>query len=140
MQQAARSSQAHDTILYEITLVSRRGEHHIIQTFEIEDICGSMAPVYTRQFEKLFPLTKPSEIPHTSGAIDILIGNSYAPLHPKKKYISQGLVLYESQFSTGKVLGGAHVRVNETISISAGAHRCAKARFRNVRISRQVKY
>ena len=129
----------HDTMLYEITLVSRKGEHHVIQAFEIEDICGSMAPVNTKQFAKLFPSTKPSEISRPSGAIDILIGNNYAPLHPDKKYISQGLVLYESQFGTGKVLGGAHVRVNETVSISAGAHRCAKARVRNVRISRQVK-
>ena len=40
----------HDTMLYEITIVSRKGEHHVIQAFEIEDICGSMTPVKTKQF------------------------------------------------------------------------------------------
>ena len=40
----------HDTMLYKITLVSRRDEHHNIQAFEIDDICGSMVSVNTTQF------------------------------------------------------------------------------------------
>ena len=129
----------HDTMLYEITIVSRKGEHHVIQAFEIEDICGSMTPVNTKQFAKLFPSTKPFEISRPTGAIDILIGNNYAAIHPDKKHVCQGLVLYKSQFGTGKILGGAHVQLNETVSISAGAHRCAKARVDNIRVSRQTR-
>ena len=128
----------HNTMLYEITIVTRKGEHHVIQAFEIEDICGSMTPVNTKQFAKLFPSTKPYEISRPSGEIDILIGNNYAPLHPDKKHVCQGLVLYQSQFGTGKILGGAHIHVNETVSISAGAHLCAKARVCNVCVSRRL--
>ena len=129
---------SHNTMLYEITIVTRKGEHHVIQAFEIEDICGFMKPVNTKRFAKLFPSTTPSEISRPSGKIDILIGNNYAPLHPDKMHVCQGLVLYKTQFGTGKILGGAHCDINESVSISAGVHRCAKARVANVRVSREL--
>ena len=46
---------AHDTMLYEITIVSMKGEDHVIQAFEIDDICGFITTVNTKQFAKLLP-------------------------------------------------------------------------------------
>ena len=129
----------HDTMLYEITIISIDGTPKVLQAFEIDEICGSLKPVKTEGFASLFPSTTPSEIARPAGRVDILIGNDYAPIHPDKKHISDGLVLYESQYGTGKILGGRHSNIVETNTINPEAHRCAKARVSNVRISHSSK-
>ena len=126
----------HNTTLYEITIVNTDGSHHLLQAFEIDEICGSLKPMNTGKFARLFPNTKPKEIARPSGKVDILIGNDYALLHPDKKHVRNGLVLYQSQFGSRKILGGKHNEIAETSSINSGAHRCAKAQVVNVRIRR----
>ena len=123
-----------NTMLYELTIIAIDGTHHVLQAFEIEEICGTLNAVNTEEFAEQFPFTTPDEIARPAGKVDILIGNNYAPIHPDKKHISDGLVLYESQFGSGKILGGQHQNIEETNSINPEAHRCAKARVSNVRI------
>ena len=126
----------HNTTLYEITIVAKDGSRHLLQAFEIDEICGSLKTMNTGRFAKLFPMTKPNEIARPTGKVDILLGNDYAPLHPDKQHVRDGLVLYKSQLGTGKILGGKHNDILETNSINSDAHRCAKAQIVNVRIRR----
>ena len=129
----------HDTMLYEFSIIDTRGRHHLLKAFEIEEICGSLNPTDTKQCAQLFPSTSPAEIARPCGKVDLLIGSDNAPIHPDKKHVHDGLVLYESQFGTGKLLGGKHPDIAETSVINPEAHRCAKARVTNVRISREPK-
>ena len=130
---------SHDTMLYEITIVALDGSHQILQAFEIDEICGSLKAVKTEGFAQQFPSTTPEDIARPAGKVDILIGNDMAAIHPDKKHIRDGLVLYESRFGTGKILGGRHQAIVETNTINPDAHRCAKARVTNIRVSHEKK-
>ena len=129
----------HDTTLYEITIVARDGSHQTLQAFEIDEICGSLKAVKTEGFAQHFPSTTPEDIARPSGKVDILVGNDMAAIHPDKKHVHDGLVLYKSSYGTGKILGGRYHAIVETNTINPDAHRCAKARVTNIRVSHEKK-
>merc|ERR1711933_425778 len=84
----------HHTTLYEITLLDRKGDKHIIQAFEMESICGHMEAPDMKKLCKVFPSLNPSDVQRRSGEVELLIGNNYAPLHPIRIDTNEGLVLY----------------------------------------------
>ena len=124
--------------MYEITIVDRMNNSHVIKAFEIEEICGDLKQINTNKFARLFPSTTASQIRRPKGKVQILVGNNYAPLHPSKKHICEGLVVYESIFGTGKILGGSHTQIRETNIINPIAHQCAHARISNVRVHQDL--
>ena len=63
----------------------------------------------------------PSEIKRLRVKLDMLIGSNYLSLYPTKICAHDGLVLFQSFFGTGKVLGGAHHHVQERDEISSSA-------------------
>ena len=89
-----------NTWLYEITIMDRNNEPHKIKAFQIDEICSNLKRVNTDKFAKLFPSTSHLDIRRPKGKVDLLVGNNYASLHPNKKYVSDGLVIYESMFGT----------------------------------------
>ena len=123
------------TWLHEITIVDREGNPHLIKAFQIDEICSNLHQGNTDQFAKLFPSTTPRDIRRPKGKVDILIGNNYATVHPTKGCTREGLVLYESMFGTGKILGGSHEKVEENTVINSNAHTAAHARVTNVRVN-----
>ena len=122
------------TWLHEIKIFDRQGNPHIVKAFQIDEICSNLDRVNTDKYAQLFPSTTPSEIRRPKGKVDILIGNNYATIHPTREHSSEGLVLYESMFGTGKILGGSHEGVQENTVINPTAHTAAAARINNVRV------
>ena len=90
-------------VLHTITLIDRKGNKHIIKAFQIDNICGKINAPDMKQFLNLFPRLKLKDIARTSGEIELLVGNNCAPLHPHRIDTNQGLVLYESQFASGRI-------------------------------------
>ena len=95
-----------NTILYEIELIDTNGNSHEIQLYEIDDICGKITSMSTASLTQFFPSITAEDIARPDGAVDILIGMEYAEMHPFQIEWSQGLVLYQSNFGTGRVVGG----------------------------------
>ena len=118
--------------------VERRPKKHCLKALEIEEICGELVNIKTDMFAKLFKNTKPSEIKRPRGKLDLLIGSNYLSLHPTKICACDGLVLFQSVFGTGKVLGGTHHHVQERDEISSSASLCAKANITNVRVAKDL--
>ena len=95
--------------------------------------------IKTDTFARLFKRTKPSDIKRPRGKIDILIGSNYLPLHPSRICSREGLVLFQSYFGTGKVLGGTHQEIQQRDIISSSAKLCAAANISNIRVSDTIK-
>ena len=114
-----------DTWLYEVTIVDENNQLHVIKAFQIEEICSNLKRTNTDKFAHLFPSISPSQIRRPKGKVDILIGNNYAALHRSKKLACEGLVIYESMFGTGKILGGSHNQIEETSTTNQTAQQCA---------------
>ena len=125
------------SMLYEITIIDRRRKKHTIQLYEIDDICGEMGSVNIDGVVHLFPSTKIKELARSSGKIEMLIGMECAALHPKAICENEGLVLYQSRFGTGKILGGTHPAVTASDRMNATAQRTAHAQVVNVRIRKE---
>ena len=128
----------HNTTLYELTLIDRDGENYVLKVYEIDDICGEMRAIRTDKFTHLFPSTLAQEIARPGGKIELLIGMEYASIHPKPVGASEGLVLYESMFGTGKILGGMHHGIQDKDEVCSIAQKCAHSQLVNVRISRKL--
>ena len=109
-----------------------------MKAFQIDEICGDLKQIKTHKFARLFPSTSAAHIKRPKGKVQILIGNNYAPLHPTKTMSSQGLVLYESMFGTGKLLGGSHSEIRESNVINPVAQQCAHARISNIRVHQDL--
>ena len=124
----------HHSTLYEVTIVDRKKKKHVIQLYEIEDICGEMGSININGVAHLFPSTKINDIVRSAGKIEMLIGMECASLHPKPIFEKEGLVLYKSLFGTGRILGGTHPAVLASDTMNATAQRTAHAQVCNVRV------
>ena len=126
----------YDTMLYEIILVDRLGNEHVIKAYEIDDICGEMNSMKTSKFSHLFSSVTARDIARPKGKIDLLVGIEYSEIHPDKTESREGLSLYKTKFGTGKILGGRHKNVQGSMTINPIARQCAQAAVVNVRIRR----
>ena len=52
----------HHTTLYEITLLDRKGNRHVIQAFEMESICGHMDAPDLEELCRVFPNLDPKDV------------------------------------------------------------------------------
>ena len=95
-----------NTILYEVELIDRDNNIHILRMFEIEDICGELEALDVKSLTQFFPNVTEDEIARPVGSVDVLIGMENADIHPLQIESNQGLVLYESKFGSGKIIGG----------------------------------
>ena len=68
----------------------------------------------------------------TSGKIEMLIGMEYAPLQPVAICENEGLVLYQSLFGTGKILGRTHPAVTASDTINANVQHTAHVQVFNL--------
>ena len=71
-----------------------------------------------------------------TGEVDLLIGINYAQLQPNAIKKKENLVLYESQFGTGKLLGGQHRNIIWKDRVSVFTKIVAHAKVRNVEVVR----
>ena len=125
-----------NTTLYEVELIDRDGDVHKLKMYEIDDICGEINSTPTDSFVKYFPSVTKEEIARPRGKIDMLIGMDYAGLHPRPIEYNKDLVLYQSMFGTGKIIGGAHDNVALNERISSMVQQCALGRVANARVLR----
>ena len=122
-----------ETTLYEINIIDRNGENHAIQLYEIDDICGQLSSMSMEALVEFFPSVSTEDIARPVGEVDILIGMEYAEIHPRQIESNQGLVLYESDFGTGRIVGGKNKAIHANEQISAKARLCAQVKITNVR-------
>ena len=123
------------TILYEVELIDREGKSHTIRMYEIEDICGKIAAC-TGSLAQFFPSVTEEDVSRPVGSVDILIGMENADIHPHQIEWNQGLVLYQSKFGSGKIIGGMNKGITSSDQISDKVRRCAQSKISNVRILR----
>ena len=127
----------HHTILYEVVIIDREGSEHIIMAFEIEEICGKIGEAKVDHLIDAFPSVSLDDVRREGGEIDLLIGMEYGVLHPQRIDSHEGLLLYESQFGTGRILAGTHQQINsEVTSFSAMVSCFAKGQINNLRAVR----
>ena len=55
---------------------------------------------------QFFPSVSEEDIARPLGEVNILIGMEYADMHLRPIESNQGLILYENDFGTGKIVGG----------------------------------
>ena len=122
-----------DTTLYEITIYDRQGQAHLIKAYGIEEICQDTERINVKAIAKLFGNMSTKDISRPQRHVDLLIGNNRAPLHPVREQHHGNLVLYSSDFGTGKVVGGEHEIIKGNDKMSAFAKIVARADIRNVR-------
>ena len=125
--------QQQDTTLYEITIYDRKGQPHIIKAYGIEEICQDTERINVKAIAKLFGNVAAKDIARPQRSVDLLIGNNRAPLHPVRSQHRGNLVLYDSDFGTGKVVGGEHECIKGNDKMNAFAKVVARADIRNVR-------
>ena len=121
------------TFLHDIPLINSRGEVHVIQAFQMDEICGEMRPVDVSESVQLFENLLIDDVRRKSGHIELLIGIRHANIHPKAVAEVDSLVLYSSPFGTGKILAGSHPTLKSQDYVNASASALA-ARIRNVRV------
>ena len=63
-----------DTYLHDITLVDSWGSRHVVQAYEIPDICGQMKSVDVSGVVQLFQDLTVEEVNRMSGSVELLIG------------------------------------------------------------------
>ena len=112
----------------------------MIKAFEIERICEDTDSVNLKEVVKLFSHLKQSDVERPKRQVDLLIGMNYTQLHPDKMVIRGSLALFESQFGTGRILGGNHEAISSNRKLSAHARIVAKATVNNVRVSKGVDF
>ena len=128
----------HHTKVYEILLIDRRGDKHKITAYEIEEICGKIGKVKVGHLVHSFPSLKREDVMRHGGDIELLVGFDHAALHPQRTDVSEGLCLYESQFGTGKILGGTHQLVKgEAPEFSAAVSCIVQSRVGNVYVNQK---
>ena len=113
-----------------IPLIDCRAKKHCLKALKIEEICGELVNIKTDVSAKLYKNTKPSDIKRPRGKLHILISSNYLSLHPTRICAHDGLILFQSLFGTGKVLGGTHHHVQERDVISSSASLCAKTNIK----------
>ena len=122
-----------ETTLYEMNIIDRNGESHTIQLYEIDDICGQLSSMSMEAVLEFFPSVTAEDIARPMGEVDILLGMEYADMHPRQIESNQGLVLYESDYGTGRIVGGKNKVIHANEQISAKARLCAQVKITNVR-------
>ena len=117
-------------------LLDRRGDKHAIKAYQIDDICGEIKEMRIDEYVHLFPSLSLKDVERRGGKVDLLIGNNYAPLHPRRINICEGLALYESQFGTVRILGGSHQGKHEMNHMSHAVRHYVNAQMCNVRVTK----
>lgn len=127
--------------LHTVTLLDRKGNKHVIKAFQIDNICGEISAPDMKQFLHLCPGLKLKEFSRTSGEIELLVGNCYAPLHPHRIDTNEGLVLCETEFGKGRILGGSHINIdgsgNDENELIGAVRYCASVNMVNLRVAKQ---
>ena len=122
------------TYLHNIVLLDSDGNRHIIEAFEIANICGRIANIDVSRVVTLFEDLTTEDVQRGSGNIELLIGMKHVNVHPTPLISVQGLMLYASKFGTNRVLGGTHELLRETDRLDRMAATMAAAQVDNVRV------
>ena len=125
---------SHHTYFHYIPLIDTDGTRHVIQAFEINDICGEMKSFDVDSVVNLFENLSVDDVRRRPGNIELLVGMKHAKLHPIQISISDSLILYSSKFGTGRILGGSHHLIKESDDIGKTALIIAHSQIRNPRV------
>ena len=128
--------ETHTATLYEIVLLDRKGDKHVIKAFEIDEICSYINSFDMSEIAKLFPSVSLDQVTRCGGKAELMIGSNYLPLHPRALDDCEGLVLYESKFGTGRIIGGTRQSIQESNEVSAEVRQFANAVMYNPRVTR----
>lgn len=102
------NSSIQNTVLYDVPIYDRSGKKHVIKAYAIDTICESGVE-FSQDICKLFKdelVLK--DIKRDFSTVDVLIGMNYANLHPEPLEKVGSLVLFQSKFGSGRILGGQH--------------------------------
>ena len=101
-------AKSQNTILYEVPIFDINGNRSIIKAYAIDEICQGEENINLSRITKLFTNLKTEDVLRSNKSVELLIGMDYAHLHPQPVEANGNLVLYQSKFGSGKVLGGQH--------------------------------
>ena len=127
-----------NTNLYEIPIEDRESQTYIIKAYEIDDICHEMETTNMGEIAKLFVKVNAKDVMRPQRKIELLIGMNYAHLHPRCIETMGNLVLYESRFGTGKVIGGQHEMIMSKNKVNEFVEVVAQAKVRNVEVREKL--
>ena len=122
------------TYLHEIYLKDREGGEHKVQAFQIEDVCGSLQDCNPSLLAAVFPELSAEDIQRPAGPIELLVGMPHANIHPTRINVAGNLVLYESIFGTGRVLGGTHPLLSSKDNLNSYADVVAHSQVMNTAV------
>ena len=97
---------------YLLPLVDNEGITVNIVAYGIEKITSDIPDVNIDGIIQLFEGVNKEDISRPTGPVDVLIGYSYAGLHPQPEQKSEHLLLLKNQF--GKCIGGSHPELAES--------------------------
>lgn len=106
-----------DTQQYEISLISKSGQKHVIHAYGIPDITGVIPMPNAEVVNKLFPEFESTDFCCGSHNVDILLGNDYYGLHPKKEIAKAGENLSLMQGPLGNCIVGCHPLLSCSVAI-----------------------
>ena len=88
--------------------------------YAIDEICRCVE-VDLCKAASLFSNLKLKDVQRRCKDVELLIGMDYAPLHPEPMQKIENLVLYDSRFGSGKILGGQHESIKSRNELNAFA-------------------
>ena len=97
-----------NTVLFDVPVYDRDKKKHIIKAYAIDQISTGDENIDISEVVGIFTDLDENEVQRRTNNVDILIGMDYAQLQPTPVQRCANLVLYESLFGTGRLLGGQH--------------------------------
>jgi hypothetical protein len=115
------------TKIYKVPLVDRDGKVHEVSAVGIDEISAQVKPVNIKPVLEVFKgKIKPGDLDNPGGRVDILVGICDVDLAPKEVHRAGRLILLQSKFGTGYLVGG---RVGQGDSGPKLTGRALKARI-----------
>lgn len=111
-------STEYNTHQYEVPLITANGTVSNVIAYGMENITGPLSKLNERTVKDLFPYFDPTSLMRTSTTVDILLGNDYYGLYPKKEIGTSGPHLSIMEGELGICLQGSHPRLSEATTVT----------------------
>ena len=112
-------SKSQNSYLHDIPLIDFEGKVHVIQAYQIDDICGKLQDIDISAAAEYFKVSM-EDVQRPVGPVDLLVGI--------------GLVLYMSIFGTRKIIGGCHHYMERNDKLHPFVDVVAHAKIANTRV------
>ena len=108
----------YETHQYEISLVTPDGSSVKVIAYGMDRITGSVSRLNGEVIRNLFPYFDTSLLSRASETVDILLGNDYYGLHPKRELYKSGKHLSIMEGELGICLQGSHPHLAEATTVA----------------------